>query len=213
MKITKNFFIFEGLDGSGKTTQAKMLFDYLSHLDTNQSVHLFREPGGTVETEIIRDVLKGSTNLDNKQQLLLFCLSRRLLLERIDGILQEEPNAIFIFDRFLPSTYAYQHVANGIDALTYTRYTQIANKAFDVQNNSCNFYIRITPETCMERIESRGEAKDRYENLDYLKKVFSGYEKYYMEVPNKDNHIVDGNPSIDEIQQHIKDIVKDYIQE
>ena len=85
---------FEGLDGSGKTTQAELLFEELTEM--GHSVCLTREPGGTALGDIIRDILLGGYNKKNfnyKTELLLFNAARsQHIQEVIAPALQHEPN-------------------------------------------------------------------------------------------------------------------------
>lgn len=105
----------EGIDGSGKSTQAKLLLDAINNSGV-QAV-LFREPGGTETGETIRSILKhGGEHLSPETQLLLFSAARRHLLEtRVVPALEKK--MVVILDRFIDSTYAYQG-AMGLDAGT-----------------------------------------------------------------------------------------------
>ena len=106
------FITFEGIEGSGKSTQSKKLHAYF--LKKSQDAILTREPGGTKASEQIREILITQENLEAKTELLLNFASRNEHVEKlIKPSLQN--NKIVICDRFFDSTYAYQGSAMGVD--------------------------------------------------------------------------------------------------
>ena len=114
-KVSKRFFItFEGGEGTGKSTQAKMLYEYL--LSNNIETVLTREPGGCKESEVIRQLLvKGSIDKwDSITEALLHNAARREHIKRVikPSLLD---NKVVICDRFIDSTMAYQGHAQEVD--------------------------------------------------------------------------------------------------
>ena len=111
MNFTDGLFItFEGIDGSGKSTQSQLLYDALN--DLGISVIQTREPGGSIGAEIIRSLLvSGDTDRWSAEtEILLFTAARRDHLEKtIQPALTK--NQIVICDRFVDSTRVYQGVA------------------------------------------------------------------------------------------------------
>ena len=106
------FIAFEGGEGAGKTTQAKLLYDALRGL--GRPVELAREPGGTDLGEYLRDYLKSERPLTPEAELLLFAAARvELAVNRIKPSL--EAGNIVIADRFAGSTVAYQGYGRGLD--------------------------------------------------------------------------------------------------
>src|SRR5258707_5568128 len=101
------FITFEGLDGSGKTTQASLLVDLLQA--RSNSVVFLREPGGTVVSEKIRDILLDRQHLEltQKAELLLFSAARNQLVEQVICSSLRAGKAV-VCDRFYDSTTAYQ---------------------------------------------------------------------------------------------------------
>ena len=114
-KVSKRFFItFEGGEGTGKSTQAKMLYEYL--LSNNIETVLTREPGGCKESEAIRQLLvKGSIDKwDSITEALLHNAARREHIKRVikPSLLD---NKVVICDRFIDSTMAYQGHAQQVN--------------------------------------------------------------------------------------------------
>ncbi len=105
---------FEGIDGSGKSTQVDLLAEWLRM--KGKKVATFREPGGTIITEKIRTILltKGAEELSDKTELLLFLAARNhLITTKLIPLL--ETDTIVVLDRFSDSTLAYQGYGRGID--------------------------------------------------------------------------------------------------
>ena len=107
------FITFEGCDGCGKSTQLKMLSDYLTQ---NGIAHIFtREPGGGKISEAIRDILLSGKNMEmtDECEALLYAASRvQHLRDRVDPALQE--GKLVICDRYVDSSLAYQGYARGL---------------------------------------------------------------------------------------------------
>ena len=109
-----SFITFEGIDGSGKTTQARRVADLLGAAGLD--VVLLRDPGGTVVGEQIRAILLDSTyaTMSDACELLLYEAARaQLVSEAIRPALERA--SVVICDRYLDSTYAYQHGGRGLD--------------------------------------------------------------------------------------------------
>jgi dTMP kinase len=200
-------YIFEGLDGSGKSTQAEMLYNhyhkYLPH------VYLFREPGGTPQGECIRDILKSDTNnLSPMEQLTLFCLSRKFLSDKILELEKSSTNNIIILDRYIFSTYAYQ-MTSGIteDTIRTTMKKICGNIPYLISAMAKTIYIDVSPEICYERIKNRNLKMDNFEDLHFLKKVYKNYDELILFDHKIGQKIirVDGNRDINSI---FKDILK-----
>jgi dTMP kinase len=102
------FITFEGIDRSGKTTQARMLAEALG-----DEALLVREPGGTPAAEHIRDLVKGDTDLTPMAETLLFGAARADLVERVVRPALDQGRTV-IGDRYIDSTVAYQGGARGL---------------------------------------------------------------------------------------------------
>lgn len=192
-------YIFEGLDGSGKSTQVEKLKQYYAGKE-NIVVKTIREPGGTIPGEYIRTILKSGVKLTPKQQLSLFCTSRRFLCDELKDI-YDDKHTVLILDRFSLSTYAYQ-TASGLDIETIRKYiADICPTSHFIEHTSKTFFIDVPPEVCYERINTRNEEKDSFENLEYLKVVYGNYHKYISQMREIGSNIeiINGNQSPDEV--------------
>ena len=203
--LNNNYFItFEGIDGSGKSTQANLLIDRLSSLNIE---NLFlREPGGTTIAEEIRTVLLNNRKdeMSSRTEALLMCASRAQLTK--DIIIPEMKMGKWIIaDRFADSTLAYQGGGRGIDLAWLIRLNEFATYGIEPD---LTFYIDIDPEVGFQR--RKDLASDRIENagLEFQRDI----RKEYLEIVNNfsDRIVkVDGNLSVEDISKFIWNIIID----
>ncbi len=145
------FISLEGIDGSGKSTQAKLLAEALG-----AEALLVREPGGTEAAERIRELLADpALELDPLAELMLFCAARADLVERVIRPALEAGRNV-VSDRFADSTAAYQGAARGLGMELVERLSDTATQGLAPD---LTLLIRIDPERAAER--SGGE--DRFE--------------------------------------------------
>ena len=203
--MIKNFFItFEGIDGSGKSTQARLLVDKLASI--NLETLFLREPGGTSISEEIRSVLLNNRKdeMSSRTEALLMCASRAQLTK--DIIIPElEAGKWIVADRYADSTLAYQGGGRGIDLDWLIKVNHFAT--YETQPD-LTFYIDVDPDIGAKRREAM--ISDRIENagLEFKKDI----RAKYLEIVDKFSErcvTVDGNLSIDEISQIIWRITKD----
>lgn len=147
------FVCFEGIDGAGKSTQARMLYQQLK--DAGQPVELVADPGTTsIGTAIRQILLHNDAPITSMAQMLLFSAARAELADYIKNRLQE--SVTVICDRWLLSTLVYQGEINGIDLdLIFTIFRGTSNITPDL----C-VLLDISPEEARERM---GAPRDRYE--------------------------------------------------
>ncbi len=196
------FITFEGVEGCGKSTQSKLLFEFLQA--KNIQTILTREPGGTKTAEEIRSILiNGEVNkLDGISETLLNFAARRDHVEKlIKPSLKEEK--IVISDRFFDSTFAYQGYGHkeDLDIIKNIQKISIGDFAPDI-----TFLIDVDIKKTLKRISQRKE-NNRYEemNLAFHKRVRNGFLEIAKN--NKERfRIINGEKSIEEIQ---KEILKD----
>ena len=203
--LNKNYFItFEGIDGSGKSTQAKLLIDRLSSLNIE---NLFlREPGGTTISEEIRTVLLNNRKdeMSSRTEALLMCASRAQLTK--DIIIPEmKAGKWIIADRFTDSTLAYQGGGRGIDLDWLIRLNEFATYGIEPD---LTFYIDIDPQVGFQR--RKDLASDRIENagVEFQRDI----RKKYLEIVNNfsDRIVkVDGNLNVEDISKFIWNIIID----
>ena len=173
------FISLEGIDGSGKTTQAKRLAGALG-----DDTLLVREPGGTEAGERIRDLLKDpELELDPWAELLLFCAARAELVAEVIAPAREAGRDV-VCDRFSDSSVAYQGVARGLGA---ERVSELCDLATGGVWPDLTIFLRLHPEVAAERIAAEGRAADRFEGegLDLQRRVAEGYEEVVARHPDR----------------------------
>jgi len=201
----KGFFIsFEGIDGSGKSTQIQRLGKYLETLGFD--VIITREPGGSVGGEQIRDLLlQGAVDRWSPEtEILLFTASRRDHLERI--ILPALDNGkIVICDRFTDSTRMYQ----GMRGPSLRNLVELLNEKIIKRNPDLTIIIDINPETGLKRAKSRKTVEERFEDfgVDLQMKMRQGFIELSKEFSNR-IEVVNGQQSVDKLAQDICTLVK-----
>jgi dTMP kinase len=198
------FITFEGIDLSGKSTQARLLYDKLAK--NRKKVILVREPGGTLISEKIRKILLDKENSKMKYvtEFLLFSASRHQLTEEIIRPLLKK-NYIVICDRYYDSSTAYQGYGGKIDLNIIKQVNKIAT---DNLVPDLSFLIDIDYSENIRRRELSGKSHDRIEQKEknYYKKVISGY-RTLAKIDNKRFRIIDGNKKIESIHNDILKIL------
>ena len=196
--VGMKFITFEGIEGCGKSTQAKKLHDFFSG-----SV-LTREPGGTVAGEKIREILINEkiAKLEAKTELFLNFAAR---LEHVEKLIKPalQQNKIVISDRFFDSTYAYQGNAFGLDVklIDEVRKMTLGDFAPDI-----TFLIDVPVELAFVRIEGRA-GNNRYEKFgqDFHQKTRDGF--LHLAKNNSRIRVVDGTQTVEEIYNKILTLI------
>lgn len=197
------FISFEGIEGSGKSTQARL---FAEHLKTKgHNVLITEEPGGTKIGIKIRDILLApENNMDPMTELLLYNSSRaQHVRELIYPALLK--NVIVITDRFLDSTVAYQGYARGIDLNVIKTLNEIV--APDLKP-SVTFLLDLDVEEGLKRNRDANK-KDRFEQeaIEFHERVREGYLRIAEEEPERIK-VVDASGSIKEVNRKILEIVE-----
>ena len=200
MKSLQGLLItFEGGEGTGKSTQSKLLYDYLKN--KTKDVILTREPGGCTESENIRNLLvKGNINKwDPITESLLHNAARR---EHIKNIIKPAllKNKIVICDRYIDSTMAYQGIGQGVNL----NFLNILSKEI-TENIVANitFIFDIDPDISLKRAKKRDKnTNNRYENFDISFHI--NIRNYFKSLINTNKRyiLIDASNSIEEI--HLK---------
>lgn len=199
------FISFEGIDGSGKSTQARLLSEQLSGL--RHDVVLTREPGGSPGAEEIRRlVLEGeSDRWSATTELLLFTAARRDHLERtILPALKD--GKIVITDRFADSSRIYQGLGRAeLGALADRLHDLVIGREPDL-----TVLVDMDPEVGLSRALGRQDGEDRFEGfgLDMQCRMRDGFLKLAKDNPER-FCIVDGNRPIEVVQADILALVQE----
>ena len=169
--------MLDGIDGCGKSTQAERVVGELSRL--GRAVLHLREPGGTAVGEQIRGILLARGNeLSSEVETLLFCASRRQLLDqRVAPALAEGRDVIC--ERFHPSTFAYQAFAGGLDEERVLEL--LATWAGEPQPDlTCVLDLEVE-----QAARRRGAASDRFEDRGpgFQRRVAEGYRRFVARSP------------------------------
>lgn len=196
------FITFEGIDCSGKSTQARKLAASLR--DDGYDVVELREPGNTEISERIRSILlnREHDGLDDRTELLLFAAARaQLVAETILPALHD--GKIVICDRFSDSTIAYQGYGRGLPLEEIVHVNRIATQETvpDV-----TFYLDISPETAVSRCGERNDGDlDRIEEsgIHFYERVIRGYMA--LANMNADRYyVVDGGEDLETIHTMLR---------
>ncbi|OPX45817.1 thymidylate kinase [Ruminiclostridium hungatei] len=197
------FITFEGTDGSGKTTQIKLLEEYMS--TKGREVVLSREPGGTRVSEIIRDIILEPENKEivPLTEMILYAASRA---QHVAEVIEPAVNngKIVICDRYVDSSYAYQGGGRGVDLKIIADVNRIA---INGTVPDITFFLDIDPEISIRRrINSTGADRIEQEKLDFHRRVYDGYKKLSILYPDRIKTI-DATKSVEEISSQINEYI------
>jgi dTMP kinase len=189
------FIVFEGIDGSGKTSLSRMLLNDLE--EKRYRVAWFREPGDSKWGRKIRELARSNDRIPIEEELNYFIEDRRLNVK--DNILPAlKQNKIVILDRYFFSTACYQG-ARGLDIEEILR----LNREFAPEPD-CTFIIDVDVDTALERIrQNRNESARLFEKASYLARVRENYRQ--LKAPHL--HILDGSRPLETIFQEIRRIL------
>ncbi|MCG6192590.1 dTMP kinase [Leptospira sp. FAT2] len=196
MKIEKPVFVvFEGIDGSGKSTLCKSLTEKL--VERGIPSVGFTEPTNLETGKFLRKFLRGEIELGREEQIEAFLNDREeSLKQNILPSLQSGKNVLL--DRYMYSTAAYQ---SGDDLSPEAILNKNLNRNF--RTPDLLFYLDLNPATALERLSRRKEDKERFETLAQLKKIHAAYER----ILPKEAIRIDGERGLDEIAQECLSIL------
>ena len=194
------FIVIEGLDGSGKSTQLKMLSDYLSQ--KGEKVYLTAEPQNYETGAYIRRILSESLEKNMYLQAALFLADR---LEHIThptlGIKKHlEDGETVICDRYYYSSFAYQGTASDMDWVM-----DINLKCPEIIKPDLCIFLDVNPKTCKERIDTNRGSAELYEKSTVLmEKIRQNFLDVFDKLKTQENiKIISADRSIEEIQADI----------
>lgn len=199
------FITFEGCDGCGKSTQLKLLSEYL----TKQNIpHIFtREPGGGKISEAIREILLSGKNMEmtDECEALLYAASRvQHLSDRVEPALSE--GKLVICDRYVDSSLAYQAYARGL-GVEFVR--QINGYALKNYPPDVTIFIDLSPKDAFAR-KHGADQNDRLElaGMEFHERVYAGYKKIASDEPER-VVCVDGKKGPQEIFADVLAVLKE----
>ena len=189
--------VFEGIETSGKSTNVKIVTNYLNKI--NRKFIKIREPGGTTNSEIFRKfILNRKSKLNYKSDLLLIMASRS---ENIDKILKRNyGKKIIIIDRFIDSTIAYQHYGMGINLDLINKLNKFILGGFGPSFT----FLSIVNKINMKSRLSKRFSLNKYDkfNLSFYNKVQNGFlslsrnKKNYLIIDSNKNNIKENSQII-----------------
>jgi dTMP kinase len=167
MQNSPKFIVLEGIDGSGKTTLAKNLETY--YLQNQIPVKRFFEPTDLESGQYIRKFLRGEIQLRMQEQIKAFINDRKISVNtNILPTLQSSSSVIL--DRYYYSTAAYQAGKEFTPSAILK-----ANQYLNFPKPDILFFLKIEPQTAMERIQSRVSTKERFDSLELLEKIHQNF--------------------------------------
>ena len=175
----KPIIVFEGIEGSGKSFHINNIVNYLKK--KNKKFIQIREPGGSKNSEKIRNLILNNRSTFNKNTDLLLYLSARS--ENIELIKKNIGKKIILIDRFVDSTIAYQHYGMGVDS----NIIEFIND-FLLKDIKINFtFLNLVNQKNMQIRLAKRKKLNRYDkfNSSFYKKVQDGYLKLYKKNPKK----------------------------
>ena len=191
------FVSLEGVDGSGKSTQAKLLAEALG-----PETLLIREPGGTGAAERIRELLADpALEIDPFAELLLFSAARADLLERVVRPALERGGTV-VADRFADSSVAYQGGARGLGT---SHVLSLVDMTIDGLWPDLTVYLRIDPEVGL----GRADGLDRFEaeGVELQRAVATAYDEI-AQIARDRVVVVDAAGSVEEVHERVMDVVR-----
>ncbi len=212
MKSRGIFITFEGMDGSGKTTQMHRLAERLRSL--GRTVTETVEPGGPPIAQKIRRILLDSANqeLSPTAEILLYFASRAQNVDEwiLPALARGE---IVISDRFTDSSLVYQGVGRGLGVDTVVELDRIACRGL---KPDLTILVDVDAEASLARARSRNQAEPHCETrmddqaLEFHLKVYQAYHALAAAEPER-VRLVDGSAAIDEIEREVWTIVSAHV--
>ena len=202
--ILKNFAVFEGLDGTGTTSQLRLLQEAFATRGLQNAVCFTCEPTGGSIGRLTREALSGAAGFDQKTIAYLFGADRCEHIYGKGGVIEQLQAGKAVFsDRYLFSSLAYQGLAAGIEL------ARAINAPFPLPEYL--FFFDLPVKTAMERIEKRDIPREIYEKEAFQQQVAEEYRSildYYTETaPDMRIIHIDASETIAEIHKTVWSIV------
>ncbi len=201
------FIVFEGIDGSGKSTQIKNISKRLEILG-NKIYSTFEPTDGPIGL-LIRQMLSGKVATDQRTIASLFAADRTdHLVNQENGVcLKVDQGEMVLCDRYYFSSYAYH--AQYID-MEWVIHANSLNA--DILRPDVTIFIDVDPDICFERIKLSRSNFDMYEKIDVMKKVRANYFQAFDVLKDLEKIIIiDGNTTMERVEDKIFNEVKKII--
>lgn len=178
------FIVFEGTDGSGKSTQAKMLFKYLA--ERGIPAYFTCEPTDSFVGALLRSALGGRVECDEHTIAALFAADRLDHIQNsVNGLEKKLSEGTYVVcDRYYFSSYAYN--GGQVDPEWVVSLNAPARKMLKAD---LTIFLDLPPEECMARISRRGE-QDRYETLEKQRKIREKYLEMFARFPDEKVRVI-----------------------
>lgn len=204
------FITFEGSEGSGKSTQIKLLASYLQQRGFR--VLTTREPGGTRIGEQVRDCLHAVNNIEMTavSEVLLYSASRaQLVTELIRPALAN--NKVVLSDRYADSTLAYQGYGRGLELPDLVQITRFATGGLQPD---LTLFFDVEVERGLSRREIGGAEMNRMDlqTVDFYSRVRSGYLQLATAQPER-WRVIDANRPVEKIQADVRRYVQSQLEQ
>lgn len=181
----KLFIAFEGIDGSGKSTQVKLLSERLT--EAGHKVYVTAEPTKGEIGLLIRNIFNHKTEADHRTIAALFVADRLdHLLNKTNGVLKKlEEGFTVITDRYYFSSYAYHGTHMDMDWVI-----EANSLSADLLQPDLNIYIDVSAETSIKRLNEGRDSKELYETIENLFNVREKYSEAIEKLKSKENIFV-----------------------
>ncbi len=203
------FIVFEGIDGSGKSTQISYLKERIEQSGTR--CYVTREPSDGPIGCLIRQYLAGRMQADESALAALFVADRLdHLTNPIDGLAAKtEAGIAVISDRYYLSNYAYNGVRVPLEWVL-----QANSLCAGILHPDCHIFIDISPDAALERIGQSRFDKELYETRERLSEFRDAFFQIFDTVSGKETiHIIDGSQTPEQIAQAVWEHVQPYFSE
>lgn len=204
--MTGLFITFEGIEGSGKSTQQRLLAEYLTGRGVD--VVVTREPGGTVVSDCIREILLDPQNgrLDAWSEALLYAASRaQLVAEVIEPALAEGKTVLC--DRYVDSSVAYQVYGRGLPHEDVLAVNRPATRGIEP---SLTILLMMPTEEGLARATRRAADRIEREAIEFHHRVAEGYRRLTEENPRR-IRVFDARLPRDDIHAGVRAVVDELI--
>ena len=196
------FIVFEGIDGSGKSTHARLLTERLAA--EGHDVYLTREPSDGEAGVLLRRCLTGASDMPEKAIAGLFMTDRiDHIMRPNDGLLARlERGQTVLCDRYYFSSFAYNSLFAPMEWII-----EINRVALETLRPDLTLFLDIPPESFASRITERGE-RERYEKGETLRRVRENYLKAFAALPEEKVAVVNNARPIEEAAEEVYSLVK-----